>query len=43
MGAKATGMHHSLRNPFVVEMEELFPKMEVLERLGPRFPIRKEF
>jgi hypothetical protein len=31
MGAKAARVHHPLRNPFMIEMEDLFPKVKVLE------------
>ena len=31
MGTKAARVHHPLRNPFMIEMEDLFPKVEVLE------------
>jgi hypothetical protein len=35
MSAESAGMNYTLRNSFMIEMKDLFPKVEVLERGRP--------
>jgi hypothetical protein len=43
MRSESTCMNHPFGYAFVIEMHNLFAKMEVLEREGPRSPILREF